>query len=163
MSADGYIADADGGVGFLDAFSGDDHGYEQFWSGIDAVIMGRASFDQVLSFDVGWPYAGRTAHVVTSSPLPATAPDGVERWTGTLPEYAKSMARHTAWVVGGARLQASFIAGGLLDRLELFVIPVLLGKGIPLFDHDGPPVSLQLADSTTYPDGVLRLDYRLGG
>ncbi|MBF9031398.1 dihydrofolate reductase [Rhodobacterales bacterium HKCCE3408] len=159
ISADGYVADAEGGVGFLDPFNDIDYGYEDFAARLDAVILGRRTYDQTLGFGVPWPYAGKTGHIVTSTDL-GDAPEGVNRWTGTLAEYAAAMADRLSWVVGGAKLQAAFLAEGLLDRLELFVMPVLLGRGVPLFPHDGAPVRLRLADQNAWPNGVVRLDYR---
>lgn len=163
MTADGYVADADGGVGFLDPFTGEDHGFDAFWAGIDAVVMGRTTFDQVLGFGVDWPYAGREAHVITSSPLAGDAPDGVTRWMGSLAEYADAMRDRKSWVVGGARLQAAFIVEGLLDRLQVFVMPVLLGGGVPLFANSGAPIPMRLEGSKAFPDGSVMLDYRFEG
>ena len=161
-SANGYIADAEGGIGFLDAFDGVDFGYDAYFASIDSLIMGRATFDQVRGFDLPWPYGGKPCHVMTSTDLSGPA-QGASRWTGGLADYAATMRGKTAWVVGGARLQADFIAAGLLDRLTLFIIPVLLGRGLPLFPQDGAAVSLVLSETQTYDRGVVRLDYRLSG
>lgn len=161
-STDGFIADAEGGVGFLDAFDGVDFGYDAFYDSIDSLIMGRATYDQVRGFDLPWPYAGKPCHVATSTDLSAP-PAGVSRWTGTLPDYAAAMRGKTAWVVGGARLQAGFIAAGLLDRLTLFVMPILLGRGVALFPNASGAVPLVLSETQTYGRGVVRLDYRVAG
>jgi dihydrofolate reductase len=162
ISADGFAADADGGVGFLDPFNAIDYGYDAFIAELDAVIMGRATYEQVLGFGIPWPYGGKTAHVVTSTEL-SDPPAGVTRWHGSLAAYAAAMSGKVSWVVGGPRLQAAMLAEGLIDRLELFVMPVLLGRGIPVFPHDGAPVALRLADLTRYDNGAVRLDYRRPG
>jgi dihydrofolate reductase len=159
-SADGFIADAGGGVGFLDACDGVNVGYDAFYAGIDNLIMGRTTFDQVRGFDLPWPYQGKPCHIMTSTDIDA-APDGVSRWTGSLADYAAAMRGQTAWVVGGARLQADFIAAGLLDRLTLFIVPTLLGRGLPLFPHGDGAVPLVLSETQTYDRGLVRLDYRL--
>ena len=161
-SADGFIADAEGGIGFLEAFDRVDFRYDAFYAGINSLIMGRTTYDQVCGFDLPWPYAGKPCHVVTSTDL-TDPPDGVSRWTGTLPEYAAAMRGESAWVVGGAQLQAEFIAAGLMDRLTLFIIPILLGRGLPLFPHRGGAVPLVLSETQTYDRGVVRLDYRIAG
>ena len=161
-SADGYIADAKVGVGFLDAFDGVDFGYDAFYASIDSLIMGRATFDQVRGFDLPWPYGGKPCHVMTSTDL-SDPPEGVGRWTGTLADYSAAMRGKSAWVVGGARLQAAFIAAGLLDRLTLFVMPLLLGRGVALFPQGDAATSLVLSETQTYDRGVVRLDYRVPG
>ena len=161
-SADGFVADAEGGVGYLDAFHDVDYGYDAFYTGVDALVMGRATYDQVIGFDRSWPYPGKPCHIVTSTDL-LHPPKGVSRWLGGLSDYATAMRETCAWVVGGARLQADFIAAGLLDRLQLFIVPILLGCGIPLFPHSGRAISLTLSTSTTFDKGLIGLDYRLKG
>ena len=148
-SADGFVADSDGGVGFLDSFNAVDYGYEDFFSRVDSLVMGRRTFDQVAGFDIAWPYAGKDCHVITSSDL-TDPPEGVHRWQDGLQAFAEAMQDRTVWVLGGAKLQSGFIAAGLLGRLNLFVMPVLLGKGVPLFAHDGPPVSMRVHAQTAY-------------
>jgi hypothetical protein len=75
MSLDGYIADKEGGVGWLDRFQSVDYGYDAFIAGIGAVVMGRATYDQAVGFPGGWPYGGKRGLTVTSRPL-EDAPQG---------------------------------------------------------------------------------------
>ena len=161
-SADGYVAAPDGGVGFLDPFQDVEYGYADFIAEIEGVAMGRKTFDQIVGFDVGWPYPDRPGHIFTSSPLDTSFPD-VARWDGSLASYADAMAGRQIWIVGGARLQADIIAAGLLDRLDLFIIPVLLGAGIPLFPSDAGPRQLALAGTEVFDKGIVKLDYRMNG
>ncbi|QBX99586.1 dihydrofolate reductase [Rhodophyticola sp. CCM32] len=158
-SADGYVADTDGGVGFLDPFQDVAFGHDAFFAGIDTVVMGRHSYDQIIGFDVPWPYAAKTGYVVTSSPL-GDPPADVTRWSDSLESFAGAMRDHQVWVVGGARLQAGFISLGLLSRLELFIIPVLLGAGIPLYPA-GTAQALRLTDTEIFDKGIVKLDYQL--
>ena len=159
-SADGFVADAEDGVSFLVPFNDADYGYEAFLARMDGIVMGRATFDQIIGWGIDWPYPGKDCHVVTSSDL-TDAPDGVSRWTQSLAAFAAHVGDRIFWVLGGARLQAGFIAEGLLDRLQLFLMPVLLGPGTPLFPHAGAPVRMALAAQQTYGNGVVALDYRL--
>lgn len=160
-SADGFVADAKGGVSFLDPFSDADYGYNAFLSRMNGIVMGRTTYDQIIGWDIDWPYPGKECHVVTSSNLD-NPPDGVSRWTGSLAAFAAHAGKRAYWVLGGARLQAGFIAAGLLDRLQLFLMPVLLGGGTPLFRHAEAPVRMTLAAHRSFDNGVVALDYRLG-
>jgi len=160
-SADGFVADTHGGVGFLDAYQDADFGYDAFLAQIDGIVMGRATYDQIAGWDIPWPYPGTPCHVLTSTDLIAPL-EGVQRWSEGLATYAAAMVDRTIWVLGGARLLADCIAQGLMHRLQLFLIPVLLGRGVPLFPHDGPLVSLTLTAQMTHANGVVALDYRLG-
>ncbi|GLK86603.1 dihydrofolate reductase family protein [Ancylobacter defluvii] len=165
VSLDGFIADAEGGIGWLKPFDSVDFGYERFIAGIDTVVMGRLTFEQILSFESGWLYAGKRGLIVTSRPL-AAAPAGVSAWHGDVAELIAELRAGdgAAWVVGGAQLQAAFLAAGGLDRLDLFVIPLLLGDGVRLF----PPgavgsTSLALRESEALPLGMVRLAYDIAG
>lgn len=162
MSADGYVADRDGGVHWLEPFQEVDCGYTTFIAGIDRVVMGRVTYEQIRAFGTGWPYPGKPGIVVASRDITGLDAD-VETWRGDV----QSLAEHLAglggdtWVVGGAKLQSAFIDAGALGRLELFVIPVLLGGGVPLFESGARPVPLRLAGTETFGKGIVRLDYRL--
>ena len=80
VSVDGYIADADGGVGWLPSGDGggDDYGYAGFYAGVDAIVMGRRTYEQVRGFGVAWPYPGKPAYVFTNR----AADDGGRRGGG---------------------------------------------------------------------------------
>ncbi|SLN48897.1 hypothetical protein PSA7680_02535 [Pseudoruegeria aquimaris] len=157
-SADGFIADSEGGVGWLDAYNGVDTGYAGFIQTIDTVIMGRKTYDQVVGFGVGWPYEGCRCIVLTSSPLSGDL-GGPEIWQGSLQALGAAMQGRRAWAVGGARLQADLIRAGVLDWLDLFVMPVFLGAGVPLFPAPGAPQALALQDVERFDRGILRLRY----
>jgi dihydrofolate reductase len=80
-----------------------------------------------------------------------------------LATHLRATDQGDAWVVGGARLQAAFVASGALDRLDLFVIPVLLGDGVPLFPKvQGQPRGLVLRSADALGLGMVRLAYDLG-
>lgn len=170
QSADGYVADRDGGVGFLDPFQSDEVGadYSAFMETIETVVMGRTTYDQVVGFGVGWPYEGKRAIVVTSRELlgggddPIGAPEVWSDGVASLAEHLNDSSQGDAWIVGGPRLQTAFLLGGHLDRLDLFLMPVLLGGGVRLFEADaaGPPLALRKA--TTMPKGVVKLVYGVG-
>ena len=173
VSLDGYIADAGGGVGWLPSgdggSGGDDYGYAGFYAGVDAIVMGRRTYEQVRGFDVPWPYVGKPVYVFTNR----TADDGDD--AGHPPEVrfiscdAAAFARNIAdryagivWLVGGADLAEQFRIAGLIDEYRVFVIPVILGRGVPLFagDDGAPRTALRLVETQVFADGVVMLRYR---
>jgi dihydrofolate reductase len=161
-SLDGFIAAEDGSVAWLEAFQATDYGYEAFFAGIGTLVMGRATYDQVLRFGA-WPYVGKSCLVVSRRGI-ADPPEGVEAWKGDLASLAQHLAglQERVWVVGGGKLIAGLLAEGALSELDLFVMPVLLGRGIPLFAGGHPPAQkLNLLETQSWPNGVVRLRYAI--
>ena len=161
-SLDGFIAAEDGSVAWLEAFQATDYGYADFFGGIGMLVMGRATYDQVLRFGP-WPYAGKPCLVLSRRGI-AHPPAGVEAWKGDLASLAAHLgaAKERVWVVGGGQLIAGLLAEGAITELDLFVMPVLLGRGIPLFAGGHPPAQqLTLLDTQTWPNGVVRLRYAI--
>ena len=160
-SVDGYIADASGGVDWLPQGEPEDYGYTEFYSGVDALVMGRRTYDQVLEFGQ-WPYAGKPTYVFTGHP-PLDNPYDVRFVSDTEPaEFVRTTAAGysgTVWLVGGGNLADQFRRAGLIDEYLVHVIPVILGRGIPLFGGDAPPTRLELFESKSYAGGVLLLRY----
>lgn len=161
-SLDGFIARADGSVDWLDRFQGADYGYDAFLAGVELLVMGRATYDQLMRFGA-WPYAGKHCLVLSRRGL-AAAPAGVEAWTGD----AASLAAHLValdqrvWVMGGGKLIAGLLAEGAITELDLFVMPELLGRGIPLFAGGHPPaMSVRLMETQNWPNGAVRLRYAI--
>ena len=167
-SVDGYIADANGGVTWLPSANagsnGNDYGYTEFYASVDALLMGRRTYDQVLSFGE-WPYPGKPAYVFTRHP-PAAAPPGVEFVSADPADFVSGLApRHphsaaALWLVGGANLAEQFRRAGLIDEYRIFVIPIILGQGIPLFGGNAPPTPLCLESAPTHDGGIVELRYR---
>ncbi len=133
VSEDGYIADANGGVDWLEPFGSPDYGYEKFLAGIDKLIMGRATYDQVRGFG-DWPYGEKETLVLTSRPL-NDPPAGVAAWLDPPGALGRTLWRKVGrcWIVGGARTIDAMLKAGMVHTLELFVMPVKLGAGIPLW------------------------------
>ena len=162
VSLDGFIATADGSVAWLDPFNGEDFGYDAFLSEIGTVVLGRATYDQIRGFG-DWPYPGKQAYVVTSSAL-SDAPDGVQAHGDDFDGLARRLRSETGkdiWIVGGGRTAAGFLAAGALDRIELFVMPVLLGTGIPFLPAASTSTPLVLTASEAGPRGVVKLIYSI--
>lgn len=164
MSLDGFIADGDGGVGWLQGHGDDPDGfdsYADFIKDVDTVLMGWNTYHQItteLSPEV-WPYEGLQAYVFTHRSV-----DPVEGVNFTDEEPAKVLARLKAesgkqiWICGGAGIVRQLLSGSAIDRFRISVIPVLLGQGIRLFDGGFPQSRLRLLGTRSY-DGIVDLTY----
>ena len=159
-SLDGYIADASGGVDWLPQGESEDYGYTEFYAGVDALVMGRRTYDQVLEFEQ-WPYAGKPTYVFTGHP-PDDNPYGVEFVRADPADFASEIASlydATLWLVGGADLAEQFRSASLIDEYMIHVIPTILGRGVPLFRGDAPHTGLALIETRAYDDGMVMLRY----
>lgn len=161
-SLDGFIADANGDVDWL--FHDADYGYESFFASVDALVMGRRTFGQVLGFG-GWPYEDKPTRVFGKGSGPADAPSCVRMTTGparaVLDELGSEGARHV-WLVGGAGLVKTFREEDLIDRYVISVHPLLLGTGTPLFDGPLPRRDLELEGAERFASGLVQISYRRG-
>jgi dihydrofolate reductase len=164
ISLDGRIARQDGSYDWLEGYPAEAFGIEAFMAGLDAIVMGRASYEALRGAG-DWPYPGIRTTVVTSRPLGA-APPGVEARSGPLPAIAAEIdARQPrlVWAFGGGQLLRGLIGIGRLDVLEMAVIPVVLGEGIPLFPPGTPETRLALRRCEPKAGGALHLVYGVGG
>jgi RimJ/RimL family protein N-acetyltransferase/dihydrofolate reductase len=164
-SADGFIARPDGGVDWLEPFPPNEFGAEAFMAGVGGVVLGRTTYQQSLGFGP-WPYGARPGLVVSGRPL-AGLPAGVRavdpgQAVAGLTVLRTEVAGET-WIVGGAQTARLFLDAGQIDEVELYVIPRLLGAGVPLFAPDAPDTpsapaaALSLIDARTLALGVVML------
>lgn len=161
QSLDGFIASPDGTIDWLEPFPAATFGFDDFIAAIDLIVMGRASYEQVRSFGA-WPYRGTPTTVLTSRPLDAP-PDDVAVWSRGLEALVEDVSRRglgQVWVMGGASTIGAFLDLGRVDRIEVFVLPLLLGSGVPLTRADEPR-ALSLVTAEALPYGVVRLEYTL--
>ncbi|RKZ12790.1 dihydrofolate reductase [bacterium] len=156
-SLDGFIADENGGVAWLDDFSGQsDFGYAEFVAGVDALLMGRRTYEQVRGFGE-WPYAGKAVRVWTRRPL-EDAPELVSAVAGPAGQVARGLAVEgfrRVWLVGGAELAEALRREGLIDEWIVSVIPRSLGAGVPLFG--GVETGLAVSEVRSFPGPLLQL------
>lgn len=138
VSMDGFIAGPDGDLSWLEATpnpSGSDLGYGDFISSVDAIIMGRGTFETVLGFDGPWPY--ELPMIVMSNSLtelPNKAINAEVSSASPAELVAELEARNMSKVyVDGGSVVTSFLDAGLLDEITMTSIPVALGSGTPLF------------------------------
>ena len=166
-SLDGYIARLDGAVDWLDALPvsepAEDYGYSEFIAGVGVVLMGRTTYEQVLSFGVDYPYPGAEGYVFSRSRA-GEGDDNVQFVDGQdipgLVERLKASQDKNLWLIGGGQLVREFLCLDLIDQMELFLLPVILGQGIPLFPPETPQRDLRLVNCRNYDSGMVQLTYR---
>ena len=162
-SLDGYIAGEDDDISRLKPFEGVDYGYDAFIDAVGAVIVGRRTHDLTTGAGWGWPYPV-PGYVLTGRP-PADQPEGADitftdRPLAELVTEAKRVAGgKDVWVVGGAGVVRDFLAVGLVDQIRLFVIPVMLGSGIRLFQPVDRATTVGLERVNQLPEGMVELAY----
>lgn len=162
-SLDGYLARPDGAYDFLPADGGEPHGYEEFFASVDALIIGRNTYEVVLAIDP-WPYGTKPVFVLSSKPL-ETTPAGavVERMSGAPEEVVSSLARRGfqhVYVDGGLTIQ-SFLRAGLIQRMTITRVPVLVGRGIPLFGPTERDIMLRHVATQQYATGLVKSEYEV--
>jgi dihydrofolate reductase len=164
-SLDGFIARANDDLDWLPPGGGEAHGYDEFMATVDALVVGRRTFEKVLTFDT-WPY-GKKPVVVLSTRALAPAPPGavVERMSGAPAEIVSQLAARGVghiYVDGGITIQR-FLQARLIQRLIITRIPVLLGDGIPLFGALQGDIVLKHVRTRQYPSGLVQSEYVVAG
>jgi dihydrofolate reductase len=161
-SLDGFIARNNGALDWLPAGHGEPHGYDEFIATVDAIVIGRKTFETVLVFDA-WPYGKKPVVVLSTRATELKAPAGAvcDMMCGTPTEIVARLTQRGMqhlYIDGGVTIEG-FLRAGLIQRLTITRIPVLLGSGIPLFgplDHD---VRLQHIATRSYPSGMVQSEY----
>ena len=175
-SLDGFIARTDGDIDWLDGpqrgeqdsvgpdEDGEDHGYQEFIETVDFLVMGRNSFEKVLSFGVAWPYE-KPVVVLTRRPLdiPDELAACVEVMSGSPADIVARLRKRGAqhlYVDGGKTIQ-TFLDAGLIQRLVITRIPILLGDGIPLFGPLSKDIPLRHIATRTFEGGLVQSEYEV--
>lgn len=163
-SVDGFIARRDGSFDFLPADGGEPHGYAEFLAGVDAIVIGRNTFESVMAFDA-WGYPGKRVVVLSSRPLDLTTARArggiVEQMGGEPSEIAarlEATGAHHLYVDGGDTIQR-FLRAGLIHRLVITRVPVLIGDGIPLFGPVPRDVRLRHVRTREFASGLVQSEY----
>ena len=165
VSVDGFMARKDGALDFLPPDGGEPHGYDEFMASVDALVIGRRTYDTVLAFPQ-WPYGDKRVVVLSRNPLvPAPSGARVERECGEPAEIAARLSargiRH-AYVDGGETIQG-FLRAGLIQRLIVTRVPVLIGEGTPLFGSTGYDVALRHVSTRSFASGLVQSEYEVIG
>ncbi len=161
-SIDGYIARKDGNIDWLDRVSGfdEDYGFQKLLNSIDAVILGRNTYEVAASV-LDWPYKGK--RIVVLSKSLKTVREEAELFQGDLTQLISQLhsdgIQHI-WIDGGVTI-SQFLELKMVDCITLSVIPLILGSGITLFREIGQEFICHLISSQSYPSGLVQLKYQI--
>jgi len=164
-SLDGYIADRNGGIEWLDSIpipDNEDMGYVEFTNRIDALVMGRTTFETVLGFDVDWPYK-KPVFVLSNSlnEIPESHKEQAYLIKGTLTEILEQihkMGYFRLYVDGGITIQ-SFLKEDLIDEMVITNFPLMLGGGSRLFSELPKELAFELVGSRVYSNQLVQRSY----
>jgi dihydrofolate reductase len=168
-SADGYIARPNGDVEWLNRRTRLDYGMRAFYKTIDTILYGRKTYDWAVNYQKKTKMKGnifdqKVANFIFSRKPPKRAAPGVEFVSEPVKRFARRLrakpGKHI-WMMGGGGLIASFLDAGEIDEFVIHVVPVLIGKGIPLIAPRHRDIPLHLRSSRKYPDGVVQLHYEV--
>ncbi len=163
-SVDGYIARPDGGLDWLPADGGEPHGYDEFMATVDAVVLGRKTFETVQAYET-WPYEKRLVIVLSTRMSTVNVPAGAVCEVmfglprGIVARLSERGIKHI-YVDGGFTIRG-FLEAGLIQHLTITRVPVLLGAGIPLFGYLPHDTRLEHVASQSYPSGLVKSEYRI--
>lgn len=158
-SLDGFIARPNHDLDFLPPGGGEPHGYEEFIATVDAIVIGRKTFEKVLTLGP-WPYREKRVVVLSSRPVDLSAAVGgvVEQMAGTPAEIVSRLAATGAqhlYIDGGITIQ-QFLRAGLIQRLIITRVPVLIGEGIPLFGTVPHDIRLRHIGTREFASGLVQ-------
>jgi dihydrofolate reductase len=162
-SLDGYIAKPGDDLSFLSMVEkqGEDYGYAAFVSSVDTVILGRKTYDWVMSQVPEFPHADKQTYVITRTAKPSIG--NTHFYTGNLEELItklKAEEGKQVFIDGGAEVVNALLKQNLIDELIISVIPILLGNGTRLFKEGYPEQQLELISSKAFEKGLVQLHYR---
>ena len=176
QTLDGYIAEADDSIDWLTGYDGNFEGadsdegragYDAFYEGIGALVMGSVTYEWVLAHGSAWPYAGKPTWVLSSRELKRPQGDDVDLRIAdaeppdVIDEMRSAAGERDIWVVGGGNVASQFADHGLLDRVEVTIVPVVLGNGKPLLEHRLTGGPMQLLGARTFSSGMVGLTYEV--
>ena len=163
-SLDGRIAESDGGLDWLTGFPNpekNDYGYKGLLASVDTVIMGGKTYRELLNMDVIWPYPNQHTYVVSHHEW--NAKENISFITENIIETIcelRSKPGKDIWLVGGGELVSMLLAASLIDEIQICYVPLILGKGIPLFPEQPERSQWVLAESKAYESGILQVKYQ---
>ena len=163
MSLDGYIADQQEDLGFLSTVEqpGEDYGYTAFTQTVDAIILGRKTYEKVLAMGFEYPHTDKEVYIITRTARPPAG--SFQFYTGslkTLVASLKSKPGKHIYCDGGAEIVHELASQQLIDEYIISIIPILLGGGIRLFKDGRPEQKLTLLSSRSFEKGLVQVHYK---
>ncbi|MBD7963960.1 dihydrofolate reductase family protein [Fictibacillus norfolkensis] len=162
-SVDGFIAKKNGDIDWLSVVErpGEDYGYESFINTVDTVIMGRKTYDKVLSFGIEFPHKNKDCYVISRT---KTGNDENVTFFGgdvsNLIQELKNKEGKNIFIDGGSEVVRELKSRNLIDEYVISYIPIMLGNGISLFQETKIDTKLELVDSKTFESGLVQVIYR---
>lgn len=176
QTLDGYIAEADDSIDWLTGYEGSyegadsdegQAGYDAFYEGIGALVMGSVTYEWVLAHAKGWAYAGKPTWVLSTRELEQPEGEDIDvrvvdaEPSDLIAEMRTAAGERDIWIVGGGNVASQFADVGLLDRVEVTIVPVVLGGGKPLFERRLQGGTMQLLGARTFSSGMIGLTYEV--
>jgi len=158
-SLDGYIARENGDIDWL--YTDQDYGYKDFLDSVDTILMGGKTYRQVLGFGEEWPYADKKSVIFTHD-VSQQSNDEITFIHHDIPGAIDRLRKEKGkdiWLVGGAEINTILLEEGLIDELWLFKMPVVLGKGIPLFNEVPKESWFKIHDIEEFDSGLVKMIY----
>ncbi len=164
-SIDGYIARLDHSLDWLDSIPNPDnldYGYEEFYSSVETLFIGRKTYEIVQNMDEDWPYSDSKTYILTrNQDYTVTTPNTfvINEDIQGLVDELKNTQKKDIWLVGGGELISMFMDLELIDEMILTIFPIVLGSGVPLFASESKEVRYKLIDSRVFETGLINLHY----
>jgi len=166
-SLNGKIAEKDGSVDWLYVKEGDeqpDYGYEKFYDSIDTTIQGSSTYKQVESWGIEFPYPDKKNYVITRN-KDLKDNEYVEFVSENHIEFVKNLKSQNGkdiWLIGGGLVNTMLLNAGLIDEIQIFVMPIILSDGIDLFENLPNRTDLKLLSSEAHETGAVEMIYQIG-
>jgi len=166
MSLNGKIARTDGSVDWLEAIPNPDktdYGYESFYGEIDTTIQGFKTYQQLLSWGIPFPYSGKTNYVLSRKKdlEPTEHVQFIREEPLNFLQQLKKQEGKDIWLIGGGEINTLLLNAGLIDEVEIFIMPVILPEGIELFGGLPKETNLRLLKTESFSSGAVRMRYEV--
>ena len=165
-SVDGKIAQSDGSVDWLETIPNPDkidYGYYNFINSIDTTIQGYSTYQQIIDWDIEFPYKGKINYVLTRKKN-ITNTEYVRFVNDKHVEFIEELKKKEGkdiWLIGGGQVNTLLLNANLIDEIHQFIMPIVLGKGIDIFELETCETILNNVDTKLYSNGVVRYKYEL--
>ncbi|MDN3203002.1 dihydrofolate reductase family protein [Algoriphagus sediminis] len=165
ISLDGFIARKNGDIDWLENLPNPnklDYGYGEFIDGIDTVIMGRSTYEKILSFGIDWPYSEYESFIFTRKAgyLTKTTRTQALALSQQNIELIKSKSQKSVWLVGGGEIITELLNMDEIDEMIICIIPTIIGNGIPLFPNHPKETQFELVNTKPFDTGAVILTYK---